>query len=55
MSKAHQNGLQGKSYPDMESALAAICPQLKTGDALLVTGSFFTLDNAYRWFELNKS
>ncbi|MBP9933946.1 MAG: bifunctional folylpolyglutamate synthase/dihydrofolate synthase [Chitinophagaceae bacterium] len=55
MSKAHQNGLHGKSYPDMESALSAIYPQLKKGDALLVTGSFFTLDNAYRWFELNKS
>lgn len=55
MSKAHQNGLQGKSYPDIESALSAIYPQLKKGDALLVTGSFFTLDNAYRWFELNKS
>ncbi|HAD35249.1 MAG TPA: dihydrofolate synthase [Chitinophagaceae bacterium] len=55
MSKAHQIGLQGKSYADMESALSAIFPKLKTGDALLVTGSFFTLDNAYRWFELNKS
>lgn len=55
LSKALQNDLHGKSFPDMESALAATCPQLKVGDALLVTGSFFTLDKAYRWFELNKS
>lgn len=41
MTKAHQHGLNGKSYPDVNTALTEVLTHAKPADLVLVCGSVF--------------
>ncbi len=48
---ATKAGLEGSVFPSIEIAIQSAMDQLQQDDTLLVTGSFFILADAYRYFE----
>lgn len=49
--QAGMQQLHGESYDNIETACSQALRQCAANDVLLVTGSFFILDDAYRFFE----
>ncbi len=50
--KAEEYGLKGKVYTSVAEAMDRLCAQMGSGDALLVTGSFFVAAEAIAWAEV---
>ncbi|HPI53366.1 MAG TPA: cyanophycin synthetase, partial [Chitinophagaceae bacterium] len=48
---ATENGLQGQGFSSMTEALQSAMAQAQEDDLILVTGSFFIVDDAFRFFE----
>ena len=51
---ATEKGLQGEGFSQMTEALQFAMAQAKEDDLILVTGSFFIVDDAFRFFESYK-